>query len=1159
MQRFICLFFLISVLSYECKSQSAPNFANSAVLSPSTGKASKLGSVPVNIFTGVPQVGVPIYSYNNSNNGLSFNISLDYFAGGAQAAEGATTAGLGWFLNTGGIITRTVRGAPDDQPTNGFMYAAAIPTDYRSNGNKYYFDTLDAQQDIFQYSFNGRSGKFYIGKNNQIVVVPTSKIRIIPTIGTGAYAQRIIAFRVITEDGVKYDFNNAESTVITTSGVDSSLFRSAYSGQSYYSSWRLGQIISTFNTDTIRINYTQTPTSNNFAYPQVTFVRNSDGVRTKTFAPTGTNSSTEVKVSSVVFPEKTQVTFIYGTPGITRIKISDTTFRYGYLLTYITSYTDPVFGNISIRPLLSTLTPYTSKEKMNGYYFSYKYPFLPGFTVNGSFEDGIDYWGFRNTASNGSNSIPNVNGYSWGANRNPDSAAIGCALTSFTIPDGGTINYDYELNDHLPYTKDPHKIIDNPTTASSSTVLFNQVFNSKHQLTFMLDSTVSRSGSAPISGTGNLTVNIKNNSGTITYASYSLPLYDLFYEGIKSFAFNVPNGNYLLDIPAITGTTITGSFPINVTWENKLTDTTHTAILSGGLRVKRVTRKNMSDDVGAVSVQEYKYINTNGTSSGFLGDVPKYDYPYQETVNFGGIRTTSYTAVGSEPVNTMDYAQGSPVGYSRVEVYSGTTTHNIGKTVYEFTNMQDANSGVFTESFPYGPEDLRDWAIGLPKKVSVYDTTGRLLKKTLNTYTFDTTLFINNNFKSIKLGNSFTYYSGDSSNPATPKTRTYIAQEYYPITGRAYIVSTVDSIFQANGSLNNSYANITYDTNFNVTKVVSSYDRNRGLQLERRMYYPYNYSISGSIGKLRDSSIISALISSEDWITGDANPRILSGTITDYQQTGNYIKPLTVYFLQANHPVLQTIIGTFNPATLNRSSTYFVAQNSFISYDSKGNLLQSQNVQSGINNSVIMDYGKQYPIAKVTNAAVNDIAYTSFESDGAGNWTISSTLRDSLNSLTGKKSYNLSNGNITKSSLTTTTSYLVTLWAKSGSSVSVNGTSLSTIIASQIGWNLFSTLLTGISTVTISGSGQIDELRLHPKDANMVTTTYEPTIGPTSTTDANNTVIYNEYDNLNRLKIVRDKDKNILKRYDFSDISIPISLVPVYTTYAGCRVDVSFP
>jgi hypothetical protein len=1152
MRKFVSIILITCICCSKSNSQNVPNLANESVMSGNTSLASELSSIPINVFTGIPQIGIPIYSYSNPRNGLSLRISLDYFAGGIHVEQSAGTEGLGWYLNAGGAIVRTVRGAPDDMPSNGYLYTSAIPTDYRSNGDKYFFDTLDAQQDIFQYNFNGRSGKFFIGKNGQIVVVPNSKLRILPTFGTGGLNQRIIAFRIITENGTKYDFNYADSTIITTKGADSTLFRSAYSGKPYYSAWYLGDIIAPFNTDTIKFNYSQQLVTDTFAYPQMAFVRNSDAVRTKIIAPHGINKSVVFLPTSIIFPEKTSVSFIYLNNLLSKIMIGDTTFKYGYLLDYTTSWTDPGDPfSYPIRPLLSTLTPYFPHEKNFGYSFSYHGPYFSPNISNDSLEWENDYWGFWNGKYNGSNAIPNVNGYTWGADRRPDTFALASCLRTITLPTGGTITYDYEPNDHYPYTKTSYKLSTSPTTTSSSTISLNQVFDSKHQLTFILDSTVSRSGSTPISGTGNLIVYIKNTGGTITYASDTISLYNLFYEGMATFSFNVPNGSYLLSIPAVTGTTITGSFPVNIYWENKIYDNSRLLDTAGGIRVKTITKRNGVNDPSP-TIEQFKYVNADGTSSGFLGDIPKYFYYYLETVNYGGLTTTSYTNVGSDPINTMDYAEGSPVGYSRVEVYKGSTTHNLGKTVYEFTNLQDINAGAFTETFPYAPEDLRDWGIGQMKKFSVYDSLGILVNRTVNNYTYDSSLFVNNNFKSIKLGNTYTYVNGDPNSSSSPRMRTYIVQDYYPVSGHLYLASSFDTLFQSNGSQNTSYRYIYYDTNYNVTKIVTPYDRNRGLQFENRFYYPYNYTITGSVKTFRDSSIITPVIDKESWITGDANPRIISGTITDYLQTANYMKPLATYFLQSNAPLSQTTIGTFSPSSLNRNTTYFVKQNSFVSYDSRGNLLQEQNTLSGVNNSVIMDYGKQYPVAKISNAAYGDVAYTSFESDGSGNWTISSSLRDTLNSITGKKSYNLSNGNITKSGLISGTSYYISVWAKSGTTVNVNGSALSTVLATQQGWNMYATNVTGVTSVIISGAGQIDELRLHPKNANMITYTYDPMIGVTSTTDANNTIVYSEYDNQNRLKLLRDKDKNILKRYDYSDTKMTISTTPNWYTTKSC-------
>src|SRR6185437_11821406 len=294
-----------------------------------------------------------------------------------------------------------------------------------------------------------------------------------------------------------------------------------------------------------------------------------------------------------------------------------------------------------------------------------------------------------------------------------------------------------------------------------------------------------------------------------------------------------------------------------------------------------------------------------------------------------------------------------------------------------------------------------------------------------------------------------------------------------------------------------------YDSNYNVTQVTTPYDPTRGLTLQRKFYYPYNYTLSGAVGRLRDSGNISKVVSSESWITGDANPRMTAAQITDYQQlTKGEVKPLTLYTLQSNAHVAQSVIGTFNPASLVRNSSYLVAQKRFVTYDSVGNLIQTQNALSGQNDAVIMDYFNQFPVARVSNAAQSDIAYTSFESDGSGNWSIPSSVRNRVSYLTGKSSYDLSNGSITKTSLNTATTYIISYWDSSNASVTVSGAQNITLAAQQKGWNLYTQTISGVSSVTISGTGLIDELRLYPNYANMTTSTYEPMVGITSGCDA---------------------------------------------------------
>lgn len=79
---------------------------------PSASSLGKYGDIPVSYFTGVPNISIPIY--NIQSGPLNLPISLSYHSSGVKVGEMASWVGLGWTLNAGGIITRTVMGIPDE-------------------------------------------------------------------------------------------------------------------------------------------------------------------------------------------------------------------------------------------------------------------------------------------------------------------------------------------------------------------------------------------------------------------------------------------------------------------------------------------------------------------------------------------------------------------------------------------------------------------------------------------------------------------------------------------------------------------------------------------------------------------------------------------------------------------------------------------------------------------------------------------------------------------------------------------------------------------------------------------------------------------------------------------------------------------------------------
>jgi hypothetical protein len=72
---FLCIFIMLfSVLVY---SQDLPKIVP---LSPNAAEIAKYGEIPVGYFTGVPNIGIPIYTIKSGS--LNLPLSLSYHAGG---------------------------------------------------------------------------------------------------------------------------------------------------------------------------------------------------------------------------------------------------------------------------------------------------------------------------------------------------------------------------------------------------------------------------------------------------------------------------------------------------------------------------------------------------------------------------------------------------------------------------------------------------------------------------------------------------------------------------------------------------------------------------------------------------------------------------------------------------------------------------------------------------------------------------------------------------------------------------------------------------------------------------------------------------------------------------------------------------------------------
>jgi hypothetical protein len=198
------------------------------------------------------------------------------------------------------------------------------------------------------------------------------------------------------------------------------------------------------------------------------------------------------------------------------------------------------------------------------------------------------------------------------------------------------------------------------------------------------------------------------------------------------------------------------------------------------------------------------------------------------------------------------------------------------------------------------------------------------------------------------------------------------------------------------------------------------------------------------------------------------------------------------------------------------------------SYDDRGNIT-TMSKTNDVKMSYVWGYNKTYPIAEVTNATVDQIAYTSFEDLEYGGWSLKpGSYCPWYSDVTGRK---VCAGGVTKT--VPAGNYIVTLWANGN--CTVNGLAGTQMAVSKRGssWRLLEWKLDNVSSVDVAGD-YIDEVRLYPADAQMVTYTYDPLIGMTSKTDVNNRVSYFEYDAAGRLQHIKDDAYNILKKYQYS-------------------------
>lgn len=134
--------------------------------SPTAASLGKYAEIPVGYHAGIPSISVPLYTITEGT--ISVPISLSYHASGIRVSEKSSWVGLGWSLNCGGVITRSVQHVPDEGPMRYTEYSGSqgVPSQYRSTTG-YYKDGYLLPSDLTFTSFSSSTGSFSNGEEQQ--------------------------------------------------------------------------------------------------------------------------------------------------------------------------------------------------------------------------------------------------------------------------------------------------------------------------------------------------------------------------------------------------------------------------------------------------------------------------------------------------------------------------------------------------------------------------------------------------------------------------------------------------------------------------------------------------------------------------------------------------------------------------------------------------------------------------------------------------------------------------------------------------------------------------------------------------------------------------------------------------------------------------------
>ncbi|WP_459211243.1 RHS repeat domain-containing protein [Aquimarina rhabdastrellae] len=249
--------------------QSEVNQLASGAVSPEASQFIKYGNTPVSLYTGTPEISVPLYTHQGKE--LSLPMILNYDAQGIKVDQQATWVGLSWNLSVGGSVSRIVNGLSDENLQGGYrtMFNSTVREQVLSYGEENrIFESQEAALAYFQFLEEVNKNDIDIAQDFYSVSAPgLNELLIIDLESLAAKSLKnprtkvsyersghISKWIITSENGTQYHFEAPEYTYVE--GSDSASNGAVF--QEYVSSWLLTKMISPTGKDLYEFTYSST-------------------------------------------------------------------------------------------------------------------------------------------------------------------------------------------------------------------------------------------------------------------------------------------------------------------------------------------------------------------------------------------------------------------------------------------------------------------------------------------------------------------------------------------------------------------------------------------------------------------------------------------------------------------------------------------------------------------------------------------------------------------------------------------------------------------------------------------------------------------------------------------------------------------------------------